>query len=249
VRLPARETLVTQKTFVLVHGAWRGGWCYSAVADLLRSLGHRVFTPTLTGVGERSHLAQHFPVDCSTHVQDILNVFHWEELHDVVLCGHSYGGVVITAVADAIPEHIAALVYVDAIIPEAGKSVLAINVSAQVVSGVLSSAAASGGQLAPPLPAAMLGTSPRNCERADRLGTPHPLASLCEPVMLTGAWHKVSRKTYVRATGWQGYESLGFQSYQAAVADRSWTTVDVPCGHEVMLDAPQTLADILVSVN
>src|SRR6202011_4382639 len=100
-------------------------------ADLLRSLGHRVFTPTLTGVGERSHLAQRFAVDSSIHVQDILNVFHHEELRDVVLCGHSYGGVVITAVADAIPEHIAALVYVDAIIPEAGKSVLAINGSAQ----------------------------------------------------------------------------------------------------------------------
>jgi pimeloyl-ACP methyl ester carboxylesterase len=240
---------VTQsRTFVLVHGAWRGGWCYSAVADLLRSLGHRVFTPTLTGVGERSHLAQRFPVDCSTHVLDILNVFQWEELHDVVLCGHSYGGVVITAVADAIPERIAALVYVDAIIPESGKSVLGVNVSADVVSGVLSSAAAGGGLLAPPLPASMLGTSLRNRERADRLSTPHPLASFCEPVMLTGGWRKVSRKTYVRATGWQGYESLGFLSYQAVAAEPGWKTVDVPCGHEVMLDAPEALASIFAGV-
>jgi pimeloyl-ACP methyl ester carboxylesterase len=240
--------MTQRKTFVLVHGAWRGGWCYSAVADLLRSLGHRVFTPTLTGVGERSHLAQLFPVDCSTHVRDILNVFQWEELHDVVLCGHSYGGVVTTAVADAIPERIAALVYVDAIIPEPGKSVLGVNVSADVVSGVLSSAAACGGQLAPPLPAAMLGTSLRNRERADRLSTAHPLASFCEPVMLTGDWRKVSRKTYVRATGWQGYESLGFRSYQAVSAEPGWKTVDVPCGHEVMLDAPETLASIFAGV-
>src|SRR5277367_5938777 len=81
------------RAFVLVPGAWHGGWCYARVAEILRARGHRVFTPTLTGVGERSHLAQLGVVNCSTHVQDVVNVIKWEQLDDVILCGHSYGGI------------------------------------------------------------------------------------------------------------------------------------------------------------
>jgi pimeloyl-ACP methyl ester carboxylesterase len=245
---PAREPAAVKKTFVLVHGAWSGGWCYSDVARQLRSRGHEVFSPTLTGVGERSHLARLFPISFDIHVQDVVNVLLWEELRDVVLCGHSYGGAVITGVADALPERIAALIYVDAIIPEAGKSVLDINQSEAVVTGVLKSAAAAGGLLASPLPAALLATAPENTERVDRLSTPHPLASLCSPVALSGAWRKVKRRIYIRATGWAGYQSLGFRSYDVVKAEEGWELVDVPCGHEVMLDAGGTLADILGNV-
>ena len=78
-------------TFVLVHGAWHGGWCWQRVADRLRSGGHIVFTPTLTGLGERSHLLR-AGIDLKTHIADVVNVMKWEQLSDVVLCGHSYGG-------------------------------------------------------------------------------------------------------------------------------------------------------------
>jgi pimeloyl-ACP methyl ester carboxylesterase len=237
------------KTFVLVHGAWSGGWCYARVAKLLRSRGHRVFTPTLTGVGERSHLAGLFPITCSTHIQDIVNVILWEELHEVVLCGHSYGGMVITGVADALAERIAALVYLDAIIPEAGKSLFDVNRSAEVVAALLKATVAAGGQLAPALPAAAFGTNSADVALVDRLSTPHPLASFCEPVALTGAWLKIAKKTYVRATGWPGYEQLGFLTYQSIADDAGWVRLDLPCGHEVMLDAPDTLADILVNAS
>ncbi len=87
-------------TFVLVHGAWHGGWCWQRVADRLRSGGHAVFTPTLTGLGERSHLLR-AGIDLKTHIADVVNVMKWEELTDVVLCGHSYGGFVISGVAEA----------------------------------------------------------------------------------------------------------------------------------------------------
>jgi len=234
-----------RRAFVLVHGAWSGGWCYADVARRLRSQGHEVFTPTLTGVGERSHLARRLPITFDIHVQDVVNVLLWEELHDVVLCGHSYGGAVITGVADSVPERIAALVYIDAIIPESGKSVLDINQSAEVVAGVLKSAAAAGGLLASPLPAALLGTAPENIERVDRLSTPHPLASLCDPVALSGAWRNVRRRIYIRASGWPGYERLGFHSYDVVKDEADWEKWDIPCGHEVMLDAAGTLADIL----
>jgi pimeloyl-ACP methyl ester carboxylesterase len=233
-------------TFVLVHGAWRGGWCYSRVAELLRSNGHRVFVPTLTGLGERSHLAKSQFIDCSTHIQDIVNVIEWEDLHDVVLCGHSYGGMVITAVADARPARIAGLVYLDAIIAESGKSLLDLNQSKEVVAGVLQAAADTGGYLTPALPAALFGTNAADLDRVERLCTPHPLACFCERLTLQGHWRRIPNKTYVRATGWQGYEQLGFVSYQSIAGDDTWRKIDIPCGHEVMLDAPDALAEVLL---
>jgi len=92
-------------TFVLVHGAWHGGWCWQRVADRLRGGGHTVFTPTLTGLGERSHLLR-AGIDLKTHIADVVNVMKWEGLSDVVLCGHSYGGMVISGVAEALPQAI-----------------------------------------------------------------------------------------------------------------------------------------------
>src|SRR5688500_14307656 len=95
------------RDLVLVHGAWHGGWCYARVAEALRASGHRVFTPTLTGLGERSHLASLGEVGLGVHIRDVLNVIRWEQLEEVVLCGHSYGGLVVGGVADAVPERIA----------------------------------------------------------------------------------------------------------------------------------------------
>src|SRR4051812_30047626 len=114
----------TQKatTFVLVHGAWHGGWCYDEVAKRLRSEGYDVYTPTLTGLGERSHLLSP-EINLDTHIQDVLNVIRWQDLETIVLCGHSYGGMVVTGVADVVPDRIASLVYLDAYVPRSGESV------------------------------------------------------------------------------------------------------------------------------
>src|SRR6478736_3621992 len=108
-------------TFVLVHGAWRGSWCWKRVRNALQTRGHDVFTPTLTGIGERSHLLTP-QVNLDTHIDDVVNLIKWEELSDVVLCGHSYGGCVISGVVDRIPERIRAVVYLDAFILENGQS-------------------------------------------------------------------------------------------------------------------------------
>ena len=110
-------------TYLLVHGAWHGGWCWRRVTDILRAEGHTVFTPTLTGLGERAHLARP-EIDLETHISDVLGVLDAEELDDVILCGHSYGGMVITGVADRLPGRIKALVYLDAFVPEHGESVI-----------------------------------------------------------------------------------------------------------------------------
>src|SRR6266550_3724430 len=106
--------------FVLVHGSFHGGWCWQRVVPVLRAAGHGVYTPTLTGLGERVHLASP-DVGLSTHIEDIVNFILWENLHDIVLVGHSYGGMVVTGVADRIPGRIKHLVYVDALLAENGE--------------------------------------------------------------------------------------------------------------------------------
>ena len=109
------------KTFVLVHGAWHGGWCWKRVLPLLRTLGHEVFAPTLTGLGERRHLMS-ADIGLDTHIQDVLGVLECEDLYDVVLVGHSYAGMVIAGVAEKAADRISHLVYLDAFVPTDGKS-------------------------------------------------------------------------------------------------------------------------------
>jgi pimeloyl-ACP methyl ester carboxylesterase len=109
-------------TYMLVHGGWDGGWAWTPVAKKLRSTGHEVFTPTLTGSGERAHLASP-EIDLDTHILDVVNVLHYEDLHEVVLVGSSGGGMVITGVAEKAPERIDRLIYLDAFAPRDGESI------------------------------------------------------------------------------------------------------------------------------
>jgi len=115
-------------TYVLVHGAWGGGWDWKPVAQRLGADGHTVYRATLTGQGERSHLAS-TNVDLGTHIQDVVNLILWEDLHEVLLVGHSYGGMVITGVADRIPDRIKHLIYIDALLPQNGDSVNSLTAS------------------------------------------------------------------------------------------------------------------------
>ena len=172
---------------VLVAGGWRGGWTFSSMARRLRTLGHEVFTPTLTGLGERVHLAGACP-NLETHIEDVANVIRFEELTDVVLCGHSYAGMVISGVADAVPERIAALVYVDAFVPEDGDSWwdLAGDYFRQLA---LDQSGSDGLRVAPPA-------------QRDPRCTPHPLASFRQTIHLKGNWKSVKEKAFIYATGW-----------------------------------------------
>jgi len=126
--LSAQQSRGTHYTYVIVHGAWGGGWDWRAVDSMLTRHGHRVVRTTLTGLGERVHLASP-DVGLSTHIDDVVNTILWEDLHDVVLLGHSYGGMVITGVADRIPKRIRHLVYLDAFLPGSGETVLALGES------------------------------------------------------------------------------------------------------------------------
>ncbi len=112
-------------TYVIVHGAWGGGWDWLAVDSMLTQHGHKVVRVTLTGLGERDHLASP-NIGLDTHIEDVVNTILWDNLHDVVLVGHSYGGMVITGVADRVPDRIKRLVYLDALLPDSGESVMSI---------------------------------------------------------------------------------------------------------------------------
>ncbi len=230
-------------TFVLVHGAWSGGWCYYKVAALLRAQGHAVFTPTLTGQGERAHLLTG-SVNLSTHITDILNVFHYEGLNDVILAGHSYGGMVITGVADRIPEKVAALVYLDAFLPEDGQSLFDINIPANT-QRFIAGAGNLGGLAVPAPPAvAYFNVNPADAPRVDALATPFPIGAFAERLKLTGGHKTVRKHVYVHGTVLPR-ESPFKPFYERAKADPAWSAHALACGHHVMLDMPEKTAAIL----
>jgi pimeloyl-ACP methyl ester carboxylesterase len=227
-------------TFILLHGAWHGGWCYSRVARKLRGKGYDVLTPTLTGLGERSHLASP-AINASTHVRDILNVIAFEGLDDVVLVGHSYGGHIITAVADAVPDKIRSLVYLDAFIGEDGKSIFDMD-SPAATAAYVEMAQMNGGYSVPPLPATVFGVNPSDQAWVDSRTTPGSLATWAERLPLTGRHNQVTDRSYVFATGWNGpFKPI----YDRVRADSTWRTYEFDCGHDVMIDRPQETADVI----
>jgi len=230
-------------TFVLVHGAWHGGWCYKRVAQRLRGQGHEVYTPTLTGLGERSHL-RHAGVNLSLHVQDVLNVLTWEELSSVVLCGHSYGGMVITGVAAAVPDKIASLVYLDAFVPEAGQSLWDLTRD-EVKQRSLAGVGRLGGHALPPIPAEMFHVNPADRAWVDAQCVPRPLATFLEPVTVGARELAVKKRTYLFAAG---YQPTSFARFHDALRnDPAWTVKTAPCGHDVMIDEPDLLTEVLIA--
>jgi pimeloyl-ACP methyl ester carboxylesterase len=230
-------------TFVLVHGAWSGGWCYFKVAERLRALGHRVFTPTLTGQGERSHLTG-TAINLTMHILDVLNVFHYERLDDVVLAGHSYGGMVITGLGDRIPDRLRALVYLDAFLPQDGQSLFDINVPANTQM-FIDNAGKIGGLAVPPPPAAFFNVNPDDAQRVDELATPFPIGCFTEKIRLSGKGISIRKHVYVHSTVLPR-ESPFKPFYERVKNDPGWSAHTLPCGHDAMLDMPDDVTRILL---
>ncbi len=227
-------------TFVLVHGAWHGAWCWRRVARLLARGGHEVFTPTLTGVGERSHLLSP-AVGLDTHILDVVNEMKWQQLNDVVLIGHSYGGMVISGVAEKMERAIASLVLLDAFMPEDGQAVLDIY-PAPMREPVLA-AQRSGATALPPRAAALFKVNEKDRAWVDAQCTPQPMQCWLQKLALTGARERIGKKTYIRAAG---YANPYFDAALATARARNWRVHELPCGHDVMLDMPERLAEILL---
>jgi pimeloyl-ACP methyl ester carboxylesterase len=229
---PSVEARARRATFVLVHGAWHGGWCWRRVADRLTEKRHYVVAPTLSGVGERSHLAGD-AIDLTTQINDVVNEIKWKDLDGVVLVGHSYGGCVITGVAEQIRERIAAIVYLDAFLPRDGES----------LSDMLGPARVWPEHLAPPIPAEVFKVNEKDRAWVNSKMTPHPVRCFTEKLKVTGANQAIAKKLYVRALD---FENPPFDAaLERCRQDASWQTATMKCGHDIMLDQPAELAAML----
>jgi len=221
--------------FLLVHGAWHGGWCWNELSDRLRAKGHRVVAPTLTGLGERSHLMGP-DVGLGTHIADVVNAADWEELNQFVLVGHSYGGIVVSGATERLRGRIAGLVYIDAVYAEDGQSCS--DISGNVP---------ERGSALPVPPVAIFGIAdPSHAERVARLMTPHPANTLLDRVTLTGALEPILTKAYILAE--LRNNPLFAKSHDMLSADPSWSTFKIATGHHPMLDAPDELAELLLKI-
>jgi pimeloyl-ACP methyl ester carboxylesterase len=230
-------------TYILVHGAWHGSWCWKRVRAALQSAGHNVFTPTLAGLGERSHVNS-AAVDLSTHIADVVNLIKWEELSDVVLCAHSYGGSVISGVADQIPDRIRALVFLDAFLLENGESLMDILPS-EVAQAVRDQAEATGeGWKVNPIPAHIFGVrDSRDAAWVDAQCTPQAIATFEERIKLTGNLKHIQDIAYLFPS--ECHPNL-LVSHERA-RSKGWKSRTVHnSGHELMIDHPQELAEFLL---
>lgn len=237
---------------VLVHGAWHGGWCWRGTARALRAMGHEVFTPTHTGVGARFHQSSE-AITLETHVRDVAGCIEAEELNDVVLCGHSYGGMVITCLADRMPERLKSLVYVDAFVPQHGDSLIDLlakalppEICAAFVDGFRGSARDSNSGLMQPIPAEMFGILPENRAWVDRRCRPQALATFESPALLTGAGAAVGQRLYVQAAGWQ---PSPFEHFARTLDGQpGWRVERLTCSHDIMVDMPDELAALIAQM-
>lgn len=220
-----------KNTYVLVHGAWGGGWDWRHVDDLLTADGNKVFRVTLTGQGERSHLAS-TNIDLDTHIQDVVNAILWENLHNVVLVGHSYGGMVITGVADRVPDRIKHVIYIDAILPQNGESVNTTTsprkIKLQVTKGYI-------------LPTWVQGNPPPPHD------VPMPAKTFSQPIILTNQATALRLPTTYILTvdAGQPPEQDAFYKFYQRARSRGWPAWMMEGDHNVQRSHPVQLVQLL----
>jgi len=235
-------------TFVLVPGAWMGGWCWQRVTPLLQASGHRAYTPTLTGLGDRVHLARP-EIDLDTHIQDIVNLLEFEEIRDVILVGHSYAGTVVTAVADRVPERLRLLVYLDTGAPPDGKSIF--DLFGPERSAAIEQVAREHGDgwrwPIPPAEALSANVSMAGVDEADLRWlyakcTPQPLGTFRQPIRLTQAGAPACARALIYCTA---ERSSPNQMAEHARTSLDWLYRELPTGHWPMFSTPAALANQL----
>jgi pimeloyl-ACP methyl ester carboxylesterase len=226
-------------TYVLVHGAWHGGWCWRLVRELLHE--DQVFAPSLTGLGERKHLAR-ADVDLETHIIDIVNLLEMEDLRDVILVGHSYGGMVVTGVADRASRRIKRLVYLDAFVPESGKCALDYVVPERAAR--MREEGERVGSVTPP-PLSLWGiTKQEHIDFIKPREVRHPYRTMAQKIVLRNeAALATLPKTFIYCS-WPATGS--FDQFAAKYRnDPAWRFYELPTGHDAMILMPERLAQIL----
>ena len=228
-------------TFVLVHGAWEAGWIWTPLAKILRAKGHEVFAPSLTGLGERMHLASR-AVNLETHVADILAILDVEDLRDVTLVGHSYSGMVAGIVADRAADRIGTLIYLDAFIPAPGKSMLDLLPAERSATFEKLAAEAGDGWRIPALPAKDWDVDdPEHIHMLESRSSPHPIATMRQKAQLSGMPDRVAKIVYLLAMGRRGSP---FPAFAAKARAAGWPVEEIATHHFPMLSKPRETADI-----
>jgi pimeloyl-ACP methyl ester carboxylesterase len=212
--------------FILIPGGWRGGWGFEEVERPLVGNGHQVHSVTLSGLGAEAAPS----ANLSTHIAEAIGLLKASE-QPVVLCGHSYGGMVITGAADAVPEKVRSLVYLDAYLPDDGDSTWSLT-TPHFRELFVAGAAENGYACAPPP-----GLDPRS--------RPHPMGAFLQAVRLTGVWKRVERKIYVGAHGWAGSPFLDL--FERLRRDPEWTTLSLECGHNIPRLAASRAVEVLLA--
>jgi pimeloyl-ACP methyl ester carboxylesterase len=222
-------------TFVVAHGAWSSAWAWKKMHPLLGARGHRLVVPTYTGLGERAHLANP-DIDLDTHITDVINVLVYEDLTDVALIGHSYGGIVATGVADRARDRITRLIYLDAFVPDDGQSL--VDLTGQ---GEQTRASAVDGWRVPPNPLPP-DTSPEDVAWIMPRRHPQPLKTLEQPLALTQGPLTLPRH-YVLCT-----KSEAFRRYADKAAAAGWPVYELDSSHSPHVTAPEALAALLETI-
>ncbi|HEY7020125.1 MAG TPA: alpha/beta fold hydrolase [Ktedonobacterales bacterium] len=238
-------------TIVIVHGMFDGGWSWRRVAALLRAAGHEVHTPTLTGLGERVHLA-HPEIDLETHIADIVNLLYFEDLSDVRLIGHSYAGCVITGVADRAHERLASLIYLDAHVPENGESFLQL-LDANNRAGIEEATRAGGEGWRVPPPAAPSDPGVESHPTSDlwawfhpRL-LPHPFKTLTQPLRLTRPPDTALSRAYILCAAGRNGAPLE-PRMERIRTNPAWRWREIDADHLAHVTAPEMLANALLEL-
>jgi pimeloyl-ACP methyl ester carboxylesterase len=232
--------------FVLVHGTGHGGWCWRFLVPLLRAAGHEVYAPTLTGLGASSHLLHELRrISLDTHVKDITNVLFYEDIKDVVLVGHSYGGMVITGVAAKESHRLTHLVYLDAYLPLEGENEIALWPSVQKKRYLTD--IASGIKFRSPLESSMLGiTEPRMSKWVQERLTSHPYSTYEDPPPSSTPESASIPRTYIHCT--LGPLSSWMEPFAARARKLQWNVRTMTAGHDVMITHTNELAEVLLGI-
>jgi pimeloyl-ACP methyl ester carboxylesterase len=237
-------------TFVLVHGAWHGGWCWSRVARVLRAQGHEVYTPSLPGMGEHAHLLSR-QITLDTQIDDVVALFESCDLDHAVLAGHSFGGLIVTGVADRLhgSRRVARMVYVDALVPKDGEGWFSFH-NAERMASFHTSARDAGNNLFLPAPdPAVFGVGPDDAAWVAAHLTPHPygtyLTALSLPNLAQGKGAAGLQRTYIDCVKPFYSDFNGLKT--RLKADPAWKYVEIQTGHDAMVTAPKELAALLAA--
>lgn len=218
--------------YVIVHGAWGGSWAFKKVDSLLTEKGCIVYRPSLTGQGERVHLAS-IDIGLSTHIKDVVNLILYEDLHDVILVGHSYGGMVVTGVADSLPGRIRKLIYLDAFVPDNGENMLSIAGSREIWFRQMN---VNGFAIPPWVPASKL--PPKD--------VPHPFKTFTDSIILKNKLRLNIPTTYILTVA-KGTSSKDddFASQADRAKKKSWQVLQLEADHNPQWSVPEALVEML----